>query len=233
MRTETYCKGYFKTNGYNSFYDSSFNYIVDAEFRYVDITTQLCYDVNGVELGEYKTEKSYTKKEIKDVSNSCTNIIVQIDFEFKVIPCKDGVNADEIQLFIKTLNNSNIGKYHEGWNTDFRESKQEENKDDAQLIEIATFGKSRSVYKRIGKSFFDFNLKEYKSNLDKFCNDNPNWRLPAISIYETNIQNLCNYFLCTEAQLLKGNLSQFMIRRLQRNINTKGQIIKKRKSRMV
>ena len=231
MKTKTHCRGYLKMNNYKSYYDISFNYIVEATFNYVDVTTQTCYDVNGIELGEYKSEKHYSKHEVKDISESCKHkLLIQIDFDFKIIPCMDGLNADEIQEFIKTLNRSNVGKYYEGWCIDFRDFKQNENKDEAELIEIASFGKTRTVYKNLGKSFFNVNLNEYKKNFEKFCEENADWRHSAKSIYDTNIKNLCNYFLCTEKQLFKNDLSTFMIRRLQRNINTKEvEIIKKKK----
>lgn len=221
MKKETICTGYLRVNNYYSFYDKDFALNVHAEFNYIDRVTQDCYDKNGGYLGNYISEKRYSKEETK-IKEGNYKRVIQIGYDFKLVSSDYSLNADEINDFAKVLNKSCIGKFYVDWSLSDNERDKDERIKEAELIEITSIGSSRQIQKYVGKSFFNLDLKKYKKNLDTFIKNNDEYYSHSAKyLYDINIMNLCDYFMCTEKQLFNSDKTPFLIRRLNYKINNK------------
>jgi hypothetical protein len=222
MERKVYCTGYMKVNDYKSWYDKEWKLNVQAEFLYVEEVNQECFSASGEKLGVHKAEKRYSKEETKIIDKINDKTVLQFGFDFFLVSKNESLNADTIDNFRRVLDNSGIGCFYVGGRRDNKEIYDKENRDYAKLIEVVCSGHSRSVYRNLGKSFFDLDLHQYKANLSRFIKNNSDsnkWL--AEDLYKENISNLCDYFLCSESDLFKGKFTEKLIKRLHYNINNK------------
>lgn len=149
--------------------------------------------------------------------------IIQVNFVFYLIdelPTK----ADEIHWACQGFNNYykldnafDIGFIEDGLFG--RKKKPKEDKKEAIFSEINLLGCTRTIFKKIN---FDYNLnfKQYVKEKKQFIKLNPDYEFQINNLFNENVTNLTNFFLCSEKQLLRINTAHF-IRRLEFNIQNK------------
>lgn len=87
---------------------------------------------------------------------------------------------------------------------------------DAIFSEINFVGYTRIIFKKLN---FDYNLNfiKYIKEKNDFIKRNSNFEFQVNKLFNENVTNLTNFFLCSEKQLLKIDVSKF-IKRFQFNI---------------
>lgn len=157
--------------------------------------------------------------------------IVQVNFVFYLIdelPTK----ADEIHWACQGFNNYHkldnafeIGFINDGL---FGRKKEIEiDKEYAIFSEINLVAHTRTIFKKIN---FDYNLdfKKYVKEKKQFIKLNPDYEFQINRLFNENVTNLTNFFLCSEKQLLRINTAHF-IKRLEFNIKNKTRYNDKRR----
>ena len=89
----------------------------------------------------------------------------------------------------------------------------------AVFSEVNFVGHTRVIFQKMN---FDYNLNfsKYVKEKKEFIKRNPNFKFQVDELFNENVTNLTNFFLCSEKQLLKIDTSNF-IKRFQFNINNK------------
>jgi hypothetical protein len=151
------------------------------------------------------------------------NTVIQVDYRFYLV--------EELPIYADDFNNTVIAFNHYfGLNNSFEIGFIEDNlfgrkrkiKDDikeATYSEINLVGFTRIIFQKMN---FDYNLnfKQYVKEKKQFIKRNPDYEFQINNLFNENVTNLTNFFLCSEKQLLKINTAHF-IRRLEFNIKNK------------
>jgi hypothetical protein len=221
METNLHYRGYL---GGKCFYDKDLKYFVDAEHLYRKVTKQKCFDENRNYLGLYEKEEFISEHKTIEVEYPAYKRFVQINYKFYNLVSNYSTNLDEIERVCGELSNSFGYEFsYQGRVEEDRYDKKYNNYvlDTAELEEIIVNGHTRCIYRKLGKSFFDVDLNDYKKNLEEFIKENPSDEWEAKKLYQDNITTLCRYFLCEEKDLFKGKMINHLIKRLQRKITYK------------
>jgi hypothetical protein len=149
--------------------------------------------------------------------------VIQVDFKFYLVE-ELPTYAGEIERSAIALNNyfRLENSFEVGFIEDElfgRKRKPKQDIKDAIFSEINLLGYTRIVFKKIN---FDYNLNfnQYLKEKKQFIKLNPDFEFEVNNLFNENVTNLTNFFLCSEKQLTKINTAHF-IRRLEFNIKNK------------
>jgi hypothetical protein len=149
--------------------------------------------------------------------------VIQVDFKFYLVEelptYAEEIDRSAIALnhYLKLENCFEVGFIEDGLFG--RKRKIKEDIKDALFLEINLLGCTRIVFKKMN---FDYNLnfKQYLKEKKEFIKLNPDFEFQVNNLFNENVTNLTNFFLCSEKQLLKINTAHF-IKRLEFNIKNK------------
>lgn len=196
----------------------------DFSYKFHDIIP--CYTKDGeyirdIEINQgFETLTNQTMKEERT-----TNIVVQLDYEFKLMPWLCFITRqDEVHKFVDAFNRSDLeykleSKYIEHFYPIHKESTERF----LELDEVVLLSTSTQACRHVGKGILNFNYDKYLSNLNQFLKETESEYLQnqARFLFDQNIKVITTYFNCTEMDLRKGDFFKLIEKRMKRTISRK------------
>ena len=218
--TKEYYRGYLKLHDNRDFLkldNGEYKFMVySTNHMYLTVKETDCYDAKGNYLGVYKEEKNHTKTETKEIENQ--KVVVQIDYDFKLLPIGACYNQSEIYEGTKLLekefnikdaecydNRINIEEYIRIYNGD--NTKTIHYKENFTPFEICKIGYSANITNKTNKTL-SLSIKDYTRSKDEFVKNNPRHEDVIEYIYNANIGYLCLFWGVSRNVLLKDNFNR-------------------------
>jgi len=201
--------------------------VIHGEFQYKKTTEIPCYDKNGNFLLNHENIEYYSKSNQSDfIENLFDRKIVdnvfQKDFNFYILKTFYYSNHEDLQKYDWSTLNCKIDYKNE------REIRYKWNKTECQKYaetnEMCIIGtENYSVFHNLSKKIINFNYKTYNQNRLIFIKQNPKLENEVNYIFNLNLLNFSNYFMCDVEHLKssKFNMKEQFIKRLMFKINNK------------
>lgn len=239
MEEKTYYRGYLKVNNYNErieIVDGEYKSIVNAEHLYRKVKKQPAFDSEGNSLGVFEKEEFFSEEGEKIIDRK--KYLVQIGFDFYLLPLESGVTIPDLQRDSRILEDSGFGKFNVSgdcsyelndifrMDCDYPSRKQKRN----ELLrkfnkpeEISIVGHSCNIYRSCVKEIRNFNLKEYENNLKRFIKDNEEYKEDAETLFYVNSLVLEAFFISPLKSIFSnGEIKpNKLLNRVNFNINNK------------
>ena len=228
----TVYRGYIHANYCKEFYvkeNNVFMEYIDAKHLYYNVKRIECFDSDSNYLGMYEEEKPFSKRETRKTSDISLTVR-QVGYNFHLFsgsPWKERT-IDEVCRLENKMNNSQIGSFDVGYNYDFERNPgtkmfESQIRHTKKPIEVVTVGCSRCVTRNSIKEFINIDFRKYIERKNKFIKENPELKETTECIFRMNVNNLCNYLMCSPEKLFSRtfNKSDQMVKRLMYKINNK------------
>lgn len=239
MIVNRYYDGYYHSNGNKErivFENGDYFFKIKAKHKYVTITNQDCYDINGVLLGKYesKTYEAIEEDKVREIDKDWYRPI-QINYEFKKLPLEYFNTQEEMQRLRRILNDSFNGDFEYRGIIDthkvFFKEKYATKEDfywayyeTKMPLEVNALGHSTAIYKKSYKSFLNLDFNEYVKKANNFKKSiDSDWHSYIDNIVEMNLEFIALYYMTTPKKLLSKSFNKLtqMQKRLHFNINQK------------
>jgi len=228
---EKYYGGYTrlnKCNEYLEFKNGEYKFMVDSDDHMYDTYYDFdAYNSKGEFVKTIRENKRETVNDIIEVKNQLT--LIQIDYEFKLIPIGIVSTQSEVQSCVKILNNSNMGNFYHMYcvGNDFHYSKTNYNiKEELDFlfrkpIEVCLFGYSLNVVRKSYSKFINLDLDSYKKMKNNFIKNNPKYEDQANALYNYNLEVMSCFYMTSVKSLKSKRFNKLnnSVNRLNYNIN--------------
>ena len=211
------CKEYFELDE-----EGKYIFKVYADHLYIKETEVDTYLKDGTFYKTVTEEDRFNKV--------CTEIVeeqygvVQIDFDFYLMPVGNFGTIPEICSLTTKLNNSFDREFKTEFTNDMKETDYTYTKM-SKPIEINKLGCTRQVQSVSNDFISNFDMIGYKKRKEAFIKelDCKHLKGQCEAIYYYNVQNLKSFFMCNERGLFSKNFNLFnrTLDRLNYNINQK------------
>lgn len=242
MKPNEFHRGYLRNNNFSEYlsYDNKWKRFVYAEHMYASLKPIECYDKDGNFIDNIIKHEYYNRLETIEIKEDFR--VVQINYEFHIIPIGRCVTQQEVMSVCTLLNNSNLGKFdydyskHEyfyyAYNSpdigkQYFHKKMNESLDMVYYYfkkpkEISVTGASYWITRKSYNSFLNLNINDYIKNKNKFIKKNPEYKDEVEMLFNLNINSISAYYMIEPKNIKrKYNKIDRMIKRLNYNINLK------------
>jgi hypothetical protein len=226
MESEIRYRGYLKVNNYKEYFeldkDNKWIFKVYADHMYIKRNKIDTYLKDGSFYKTISEDEYFNKQCIEEIEQPLG--VVQINYEFHLMPIGYISTVDEIESLTTKLNNSFNKKFDTEITTEPSDSSNLY-KSIRKPYEVNRYGHSRHIQSLCMDFILNLNMKEYRKRKDKFIKTLTDEYLinQCEYIFKLNVSNLKAYFMCSERELFSKNFNLFnnTLNRLNYNINQK------------
>lgn len=219
-------RGYLKANNYKEYFELSKNgdylFNVFADHMYIRTKKIDTYLKDGTFYKTIEEEEFFNKQGIEQIDKQLN--VVQIDYNFYLMPTGYVSTIEELESHRTILNNSFKKKFYINHITDPNDS---DNlyKSIKKPYEINNYGHTRQIESLCMNFILNIDMNKYKERKDKFIEtlNDDYLKHQCEYLFKLNVSNLRAYFMCSEKTLFSKDFDLFnhTLSRLNYNINQK------------